>query len=239
MSGFWRIFLIVCVSVIVIAVGFWGYSYYQKIKNPTSPALHAISPNTFLFAEIKNLPQSFNKLTSKTELWKEIIHISALSYVHKELVFFDSVFKTDSYINEIYEQYKLVITLNDNHGGEVTPVYIFELPATEQGLAIESFIKKINGAKSIVMKKSYEKTELMMVNISSLERIFNYTIHNGLFVGSFDERVLKEVVDHLNSGEPVNTNERFRRIEQTAGKNVDANIYQFLMLFETRLFQLF
>jgi len=210
---------------VLIAAGYWGYLSYKKIKNPTSPALYAISPNTFLFAEIIHPRQLIEKLTSRTELWKEILNIHAINDLNDELIYFDSIFSTESYINDIYEQHKFLIALNDDADGNISPVYIFEIPPTDQGLSIESFIKEINGEKSIMMRKSYKRTELIMVNISSQQRIFNYALYGGLFVGSFSEAALKEVIDQLISGEPVNTNERFKRIEQTAGKNVDANIY--------------
>ncbi len=225
MSRLWRIILIVSVSILLVAVGYWGYQYYQKIKNPVSPVLSAISPNTFLFAEIINATETFDKLTDKTELWKEIIGIPALKQIHNEVLYFDSVLKTDSYINEIYNQQKFVIALNQTNEGKPEAVYIFELPAAEQGRGIDHFVKKINGEKSIVMQKSYQNADIMMVNISKLEKIFCYTVYNGLFIGSFEEHVLNDVIDHIRSGKPVNSNERFRRIEQTAGKNVDANIY--------------
>jgi len=225
MSRLWRIILIVSISIILIAIGYWGYQYYQKIKNPISPVLSAISPNTFLFAEILNTPESFDKLTQKTELWKEIVGIPEMKNIHDEILYFDSVFKSDSYINDIYSQHKFVIALNLTKKGKTEPVYIFELPAAEQGGGIENFVKQINGEKSIVMQKLYQNADITMVNVSKLEKIFCYTVYNGLFIGSFEEEVLNDIINHIRSGESVDSNERFRRIERTAGKNVDANIY--------------
>jgi len=50
-------------------------------------------------------------------------------------------------------------------------------------------------------------------------------VHKGVFLGSFDESHVREAIDQMNNGAPVSQNEQFKKLEISAGKNVDANIY--------------
>ncbi|MEZ5196669.1 MAG: hypothetical protein R2764_09785 [Bacteroidales bacterium] len=75
------------------------------------------------------------------------------------------------------------------------------------------------------MQKQIGDAEVKMVNVSSLGRIFNFTLFKGLFIGSFDENLLIEIIDHIGSGIPVHSDKSFRRVMITSGENVDANIY--------------
>ena len=71
----------------------------------------------------------------------------------------------------------------------------------------------------------YEETVITSILITDLRKEFFYSIYKGLFIGSFQKLLVEQSIDQINSGPPVNIDKSFKRIEATAGKNVDANIF--------------
>ena len=225
MSTVWKYLILVAVFSLFIVAGYFGYKYYREYKNPVLPGINAITPDCPLFLEIKKPLETFYKLSKKTELWQELITISEVKNIHRQILFLDSIISSDNLMNKIVANNKTYISINKSVSEKFESLFIIELPTTGQTQSVESFIKKVNGAKSIVMQKDFEKAVITMVNIAGFNRLFNYSVYKGLFIGSFDESVVRQAIEQLDTGTPVNEDKNFIRLQSTAGKNVDANIY--------------
>jgi hypothetical protein len=225
MSAVWK-YLIGAVVVLVIGAGaYFGYRYYHSLKKPPAGAFEAITPETGLFIEIKDLISFSQKLTTHTDLWQELIKIPTLKSLHEELMFFDSIFRSGDYIRNVVERQRLLVALQLTGEENLYPVYILELPPTESDYTIADFVKRINGPQSIIMHKNYRGANIELVNISEREKIFYYSVFKGLFIGSFNESRILSTLDHLQKGNAITSEKNLSRIASTAGKNVDANIY--------------
>jgi hypothetical protein len=138
---------------------------------------------------------------------------------------FDSILSTNSQIKTIFEQHKLFICLHPSEKRGIEPLFIAELPSIGYKYTIENFIKEVNGEKSIVLQKKYLSTTISKLNVAGLEQLFSFAVHKGVFIGSFEESLIRSAIDQLESGIPVTDGETFKRLEIAAGKNVDANIF--------------
>jgi hypothetical protein len=225
MTAFWKYFFVFLFILAVPVAAYFGYRSYRSLKNPSSPAFNAMSPKTALIVEFRE-PKAFTKkLTQNTNFWKELTGIESVALLDKYLMQLDSVFGMNTQINEIFEKYKLYVCFHTSSQGKPEPLFIYELPSIGYKFTIENFIREVNGERSIVMQKKYQNVAISKLNIPGLGRLLNFSIHKGVFLGSFEESLVKEAIDQMNSGTPVSQNEQFKRLEISAGKNVDANIY--------------
>ena len=225
MSGFWKIIIIAGISLILIAIGLLGYRQYRDLKDPTSIAIDAITNDAVIFAEINTPSNTFEKFARDFELIKELSSFSSFDHFQKSILYLDSIVETDQNIESIFQNHKLIVSVNETDSNSYANAYILELPGTGSMSIVESFIKKINGDKSIIMLKQHEDAMIQMVNISQLEKIFKFTVFKGLFMGSFDEELLRKMIDQILTGTPVYSDKNFSRLMKTTGENVDANIY--------------
>jgi hypothetical protein len=225
MTPFWKYFFVVLFILAVPVATYFGYRSYRSLKNPSSSAFNAVSPKTPIIIEFRE-PKAFSeKLTQNTNFWTELTNLNALNQFARQLKSLDSIFSANSQIKVIFEKYKLFVSIHPSPSGKLEPLFIYELPSIGYKFTIENFIKEVNGEKSIVMQKKFQNVSISKLNIPDFERLFNFAVHKGVFLGAFDESLVREAIDQLNNGSPVNENNQFKKLEVAAGENVDANIY--------------
>ncbi len=225
MTTFWKYFFVVFFILAVPVVAYFGYRSYKSLKNPSSPGFNAIVPNTPLIIEFREPKLFFDKLTEKTDFWQELIHLKSLMSFHAAVKHLDSVLSLDTQIAEILEKNKLYVSVHLSPQKRLEPLFIYELPSIGYKYTIENFIKKVNGEKSIVLQKKHLNATLSKLNVPGLDRLVSFAVHNGVFIGAFEEYLVKDAIDQMNSGAHLIENEQFKRLEVAAGKNVDANVY--------------
>ncbi|MBM3435365.1 MAG: DUF3352 domain-containing protein, partial [Bacteroidetes bacterium] len=221
---FLKYFILTLILLLLLAGGYFAISYYRSLKSPVLSAYNAIPQSTALFAEFTDPSRLMDKLTDGSPLWSEFLSVKSIFDFQQNVLKLDSLISEDSQINGIIHSRKTVVCIccADSIAGAL---FLCELPSTGYESVIKSFITRVNSEKSIVMQKKSGKGTISLVNIPGIRSFFNFSVYKGLFIGSFRESLVKEAIKQLESGIPVNTDENFKKIEITAGKNVDANIY--------------
>jgi hypothetical protein len=225
MTTFWKYFFVVFFILAVPVAAYFGYRSYRSLKNPSSSAFNAIVPSTPVIIEFLEPSACFQKLDKNTDFWKELTSITTLKNFHEQVLYFDSVLSTNSQIKVIFDKYKLFVCLHPSVDGKIEPLFISELPSIGYKFTIENFIKEVNGEKSIVLQKKFLNTTISKLNIAGLERLFSFAVHKGIFIGSFEESLVRKAIEQMENGIPLTGEEHFKRLEIAAGKNVDANVY--------------
>jgi len=225
MSLTWKIVVVIVSSVVILCLGYWIYLRYQSIKGPQSTAIEAIHQDVVFFAQSNDIRASLYKLTTETDYWQELLNDSLVIHFQCQFEFLDSLISSNAEISEVFEFRKFTLSFNKNPNGYYNFIFLMELPRGDFSPSVEGFIKEVNGEQSIVINKYFEKAELITVNLTGPEELFYYSIYKGLFIGSFDESLVKNSINRLNSKNSLLSDEFFTRIHSTAGKNVEANIY--------------
>ena len=225
MSNFWRNIFIISLILILVGTGYYGYQYYRVYKDPVIPAISAISPQTPLFLEFKKPLQTIKKLNYQTDLWTELVNIQDINEINQQLLILNTYILQEDYIRNILEKQTMILAVQPGNSGENEILYIIELKSPNESINVDHFVRKVNGEKSILMRKNYKDAEVLMVNISGYKDLLNYTVYKGLFLASFDENIVHGAVDQIDSESSIENDEHFSRLKITAGQNVDANIY--------------
>ena len=225
MSKVLKYILISCTVIIVLASGYFGYRYYIEFNKPSLSGIHAISQNTVLFFEFRDPVKTFRKLTGRTGLWKELTDISVFDKINKQILHLDSLVFLHEDIYEIISRNKFFISILPADSGKFEALYIVELSQGSSSNSIKNFIRKVNGKNNLIISKTYRKAEINRVNIPGIKKALNFSIYKGLFITSYKDLLVRQAIDQIELGIPVNADQKFKQIEITAGKKVDANIY--------------
>ncbi len=225
MSSTLKIVLIVLLALAIGVAGYFGYQSYTTIKSPKAQAIEAISSNTVFFTHTDDLRGFWYNLTEETDYWKELAMDSNFKRFSDRFISLDSVISTNTHLNEILELNRFTVSLCRPDSNAYDFVFILEFPPGDHSYRVESLIKESVGQQSILMKKKFEKAEVLTVNLAGLEKIFYCTMYKGLFLGSFNEKLVQASVSQLNKKRKLSDDPQFSRVYYTAGKNVDANIF--------------
>jgi len=202
-SNYWRYVFIIFIALLIAGIGYFIFRYYEVYKNPVMPAIHAVSPKTPIFLEIKKPLQTIKKLNYQTDLWKELSNIQDISDFNQQLITLNSYIIQEDHMRNILERNSMILALQPNDSGKNKILFIVELQMPDESSSIDNFIRKVNGAKSILMRKKYKNAELSMVNISGYEDLLNYSVYKGLFLASFDESLVHKAIDQIDSKKPL------------------------------------
>jgi hypothetical protein len=224
MSKFLK-YLFISVAILLLAIaGFYGYHLYEKTKNPRAGALEAIPNEAGLLIEVNHLKHTFQKFEQQG-FWIDLQHIPVMSSFLSGLERMDSVLSDYPDVEEILRDQKMIIAFLVTDSSRFDPVFVLELPAAITSQRIESIIKKENGAKSITLQKKYGSAIISLANIKGINKLYCFSVYKGLLISSFNHDVLERAIDQLDTGSSINIETAFKKVEQTAGKKVDANLY--------------
>ncbi len=224
MSSTWKTILIIFAIFLVGAAGYFGYRYYFQSKKSDLPVLSAITPSAVAFMEIPKPNHAFKKLES-TDLWKYLSGLRGVQQVHRQAAFLDSALTINKAVVRYLELSRLTVSFNLTGEQQLQPVYILPVPGSLTGFSVDAFVADINGAQNMVMQKPFKDASIHVVNITAQNSFFYYTVYRGVFAGSFNEQLVRATIQQLMTGREVITQQGFRRVRQTAGQNVDANLY--------------
>jgi hypothetical protein len=215
----------VLIGIAIVAAGYWGYHQYVRIKGPKGTAFEAIGKEVVFFIRTSDVRSSIYKLTKETNFWPEVAREHGIRQWQHHFQEMDSLLSRHPQLNEILELQPFVLSYQQSPDDRYGFLCIVELPRGEPLPVLEDFIRSEYGEKSIVLKKKYQKAEIVTVNLTESEALFYFTVFKGLFIGSFQEPLVQQTIGQLKSRDSWLRDELFTRVHSTAGKNVDGNIY--------------
>lgn len=225
MSATWKIVIAVVVSLLLVAGGYWLFERYRSIHGPQSAAVGAISDDAVFFLQSTDVRASLYKLMTETGYWEHLLDDDRVAFFQHRFELLDSLISLHAGISELVELNFFTLSFNKTSQQSYGFIYLLELPPGDYSGTIENFIREVNGEQSIILRKQYNKAWLHTVNLSGPEELFYYTVYHGLFIGSHAEDLVKNAVDRLQTRTNLLDDVHFLRVYQTAGKNVEANLF--------------
>jgi len=225
MSSSWKFFFIVFSSIVILAAGYFGYQYYKQYNQPHARAALAINPGSVLYAQIHDPRSLLAGLNQDTEWWQSLKNIPSFKTMDDYIMQFDSRVASDPWVTEVLEIQNPYIVVDKVSDSKFAFVFLVEFPNGNGESGLNHFLQNIFGKNLKMEKSSFQDASISSFRIKELEKDFHFSVYRGLFIGSFYPALIEKSIGQINEGVPINQNSNFRKMEATAGKNVDANIY--------------
>ncbi len=218
-----RIILILSISAILIAA-VYGF-FWLKTQNFSYMDPRNSIPGSFLICvktnDLINLDESFRK---KSEIWKEFKHLKEYNdfeRLDKYLEDFDSLRTNNEGFSALFEKDAFISFHKKSEKFEFLASFDCKgINATEE-------LMKIVDNGSLINKFKYENQSCYQVESEKniiFQHLFFYE-YRGIFVVSESLDLLKESIRAINSETKTFKSPAYKRIIETAGTNVLANIY--------------
>ncbi len=214
---------LVVVAVIVVIL----YTFLREEEIFVADPLQAVPQNAAFVITSRDFFKEVNEITSKSEIWKELLVFPAVNKLQEQLSFLDSIILEDSEITELI--YKKQATFSFHKAGKdrYEYIYMLRLDNLNDEKDINQFIQDKVIGKGMIMGRKYEDTRIYDIkfNEERYARDFSYTFTNGLFILSHSSILLEEAIRQLKLKSSLLDNPHFIQVANTAGKNVKANLY--------------
>ncbi len=225
MSKTWKIIVFIVGGILFLLLAYVLVDRYLSVKGPHSSALEAIGPGVVFFAQSDDIRAALYKLTNESDYWPVLLDDSLLARFQSRFLYLDSLISSRSGLNALIELQTFTLALYPAPDGGYDFTYLLELPPGHSEYGFEEFIRAVNGEQSVLLRKEFDRAEIVTVNLAGPEALFFYTVHKGVFAGSFEESLVRSTIAQLNSRQSILRDPAFQRIHPTAGKNVEANFY--------------
>jgi len=225
MKSFRNILIIVIVITGISGFSWLGYSIFNKLHTPSESPFNAIPGNTALIIQLNKAGNLLGELNRSNILWKAMTRLPGISTIKDELHLFDSASRKNEKISNLLRQYNVLISITLSGRTNFGALYLTSVSGSDPESYILDFIEKMNGGKAIVTETPYSTTTLHRVQSGGSHDAFYFAVMKGVFMGSFHADLVKRALDRLSLNTPMAASAGFRKVQGSAGKKVDANIY--------------
>ena len=215
------IFVVIFFILILIA----GYFFYKKFKGSFVPPIKAIPENAVVIFEFNNIKDAWKKISQENDMWKSLTEINQINELNRQIKFLDSVSNTNSNALDILTNQKVYLTSFVSDGNKINILFLIELSNTGQGAVFKNIIKDVYGTGCAFIEKDFKGITINKIILTNQDKYFFYAVTKGILLGSYNASLIEESINQLKKKSSVIDEPAFKKVKQTAGKNVDANIY--------------
>jgi hypothetical protein len=204
------------------AIIFFGTGKTGKSDEP----LKAIPPDASIIVQVNDLRHlilNFNR----NAVWSELRKISAFNRVDIQINFIDSLIQTNEEIRSLLLDNPSFVSTHIVGKDKTGCLHVFSMPKGLSEKRITEIIKKQVEESGTMTSRKYEGFQIYDARLlkRNFVRDFSYTIADGLFIISFSSILVEDAIRQLTLQESFYTDIGFRKVLNTIGKNVAANIF--------------
>ncbi|MGI8893356.1 MAG: hypothetical protein ACR2GN_07830, partial [Bacteroidia bacterium] len=171
---------------------------------------------------IKNPDLFWQKITSSAD-WNIIATQVNVIDINNQLHFLDSLKNNNPEANELFKNKPIIVSLHTTKATDFDALYVISMPRFKQESFINEIVHALLGEKMKLNKRIYNGVSIREFNYNN--KYFAYTVYSGLFIGSHTSILVEDAIRQLKTRTNIKSDKNFRRVYDSAGKNVDGHIY--------------
>ncbi|MDD2962404.1 MAG: hypothetical protein PHQ65_14290 [Bacteroidales bacterium] len=214
-----KVFTIIGIILFALA-GVAGWFGYQYLTRPALPPLQAVPLNAVALLRVSGPALLWEKLSGENQVWASLRKISTFSRISSIIKKADSVLVSDPDLHRVFEDKELIISLNPLNDTTADFLFILQMPVPFSPISVNKFINRFGTSLEV-----QGSDNLRQVSFQGASAPVFYYISNGLFVGSYSQKIVEASWAQLSSKQSLANDDAFAEVSRTAGKNVDANLF--------------
>jgi hypothetical protein len=221
---FRKILFGIVVSAILLGGIYW-FLFTKEARTPISEGINAIPTDAAIVFESKQSKNTWKKLSQTNIMWEELLGTEAIASLNRQGTFIDSILQTAPEISQLLEEHSFYISAHATTTTHFDLLYAYSLPNLTYKSSVEEFFQnKINSGKLPAQQIEFEGETIETISTPPISH-FYFSITNGILIMSSNQKLVEVSIHQLKSGVSLINNKDFNKIINTAGKNVDANVY--------------
>lgn len=213
------------VSVLVVLLGgAAGYWYSQQKPDVVSNPIEAIPSNASVIIAYPDLHASWESLGEK-DYYAVLCSVDVLSGFFLRNETLDSILSTDTELNLMLGGSALWTSYHVSGSDSLQIFQVFEVKNGASTKAIESWSRQLVAAGAAITQEPIGESIVYKSVITEPFSVSFFTEKNGLLICGSSLNLVKQSLKQLGGGRSLANDVNFMAAVETAGKNVDANIY--------------
>ncbi len=220
------------VTIGIVAVIFTGIIVYSILELrrgniQQAEVIQAVPTDAALIINASDLSGFIRDELSRNKIWHELGMVHGIGTFQGTLGRLDSLLRIDKEMGNLYKGSD--ISLSIHRSGKSSIEFILYYPLDKAGAekTILRFIQEKVQSTATLTPRKYEEVRIYDVDFSGSGRKddFSFTFSRGLLILSPSSILLEASVRQLSQSRSVADETGFKEVAETAGRNVEGNIY--------------
>ncbi len=217
----WKKIFFGSIILLLVSAGIYWFWYMKEIKAPISSAINAIPIDAAIVFESKQSHTVLQKLMNSS-MWQELAGIPNAAKLNDQFHAVDSVLSASTEITKLLLHQSLFISAHVSGTNSFDFLYAYSLPHLHFKSSFNHLFKTLNNNHEPT-NRIYDDVDLFTIRPKNDS--LNFAFLNGILMVSTNHTLVEDAIRQLKSGISFSTDKNFNKIVNTAGKNVDGNLY--------------
>ena len=164
-------------------------------------------------------------LSVNSDVWNQFKNISIFKGINKDILYLDSLFKANDNAASLIIDHPVYISFHSLSPTNIGYLYLTALTDKCDKKFIDELMLKTVGEKAVMTSHAFMNTSIIDVDMPGSKETFSYTVSQNIFICSFQKALIQSAIKQQQSGASLLNDAGFTKIIETAGKNVDADLY--------------
>ena len=210
--------------ILALLVG--SFFLINKKSDIRENSYDAIPQDAAVILELPDFQEFVNKLEDESLLWKEFQTIRNLQIVNDNILFLDSLVRSNKSLNILFSGAPLLVTFHLTGRDNVQSLFLINIKGKfSRPGALQTVLKKTFSPDFQVKERLYHKTKITKLVSSNGNKQYSYAIYKKILMFSSSEILLESALRQTDLKENFTHTRGFEIIKKTAGKNSTGNIY--------------
>ncbi len=217
------IYFLLILTVLALGV-YLAIHFYGNQGKPVSGAIELVPDNAALILQTNNFSEFSNQLTIKNNFWGDLDSIPAFTTLNHNLTEIVKPFSKYPEFKNILDKTPILISAHLSGKADFSLVFYIKLPVEISQKQVTDFLGKNYFTSATISNRNYDSKQIIKISQKGQSDIF-YTFIKNVFVISRSSLLLEAVIRQSETKYNLFSNDEFKKVNKTAGKNVLANLY--------------
>ncbi len=215
----------VIVAGILLAIIVAGLIYLKKQRIPEFDIIKTIPADVAFFIDIHDADNFAEKLTEDNNIWEELKNIDTFNQFSNHLHKIDSLIKMDETLKENIKDRRIILAGEKIGKSKIQFLLSMKMENLREQKHLEEFFNQYAlSEQSQIQSKMYNNTQVHYIEKSS-HIIITYAFIEGVLLVGNNRLIVEEAIRQTGVKTSISDIKNFRKVSETAGKNVEGNIY--------------
>ncbi len=213
---------ILMVALVIAVVGLLFF-FFEKINEKNYEPLNAIPESSSFFFQVNSIDQFYHQL-DQNAVWNNLLFAPNLREFKIQIQQFDSLFHLKSGNKKIIDEQNAIISIHPD-SDHIQLLLIAKLKGNLKRKFFRTIFNQLYDESFTTLRTIENGVAFNKLVFNQHKQSFTYALYSGLFIGSWNYSLVLESVNQLKQGNNLQDDESYWMVAETAGKNVDANIF--------------
>ncbi len=219
-------------AIFFLATGFLAiiflffFIFFRDKAGRSNQPLRAIPHDASIIIQVNDFEKLISAFKSNA-VWHELKKIKGFNRLDIQVNSIDSLCQTSEEIRSLLFDEPSYISTHVIGKDNIELLHVFSMPKGLSEKRIAEIIQKLVEESGTLTSRKYEGFQIYDARLlrEDIVRNFSFTVADGLFLTGFSSILVEDAIRQLTLQESIYRDDEFRKVLNTSGKNVAANVF--------------